>query len=707
MDCCCCGGNDDDYGGLPSDQAGNPPLSPPSHRIQREDDRTDRLRSRTDHQAPIQLSNEATLIWQRGMPADGSSSTAAQILSSETDNPTSSEHHQLQRNVDATLSPQADKDDRRKQQMANIDSVEIEELSTVLSSTQQHLTTRSTIRATDRAETQPRTSFQTISQIEGEERLQTIESVLGDELDAIVMEVDQRVRSGTPSPSLKETTENKGSVTPSPSAKSGTRTTSPSPDSKTQSDRKKGSPISSAPNSSQSKSMSSSLKQAPVQKKSATSPHATRSRPPMLTGEKKGSWPSMVAPISPSKRDSSRTLPPPVVTPSPKSKAMLRASPGRSPKTLEMLRASPNILEAEEGDTLRQTAPGGLSDAPSDLSSEIRDRYSLACRLLKTAMLERESILPPQEKSFLQNLIREEDEYPSEAQLEAVESASQVLLDDSRFDVASVASSSYEHSFDTEREEEQRKLMIASLAKFGGKEYTFRILDADMRTPSVLTPALMEALRGFFPAAVSKENFWLRYCKDRDGGSLATLLFHVRVSRHTLLSVETKDGYVFGAFCSTPWRMNDSWFGSGVSFLWRVKSPRYRKGRKTRDFSHDNEMEIYPFTEHDRKIQYCTRRTMAIGGGVWEHPEASPYPGKPVGIGLTIDGDLMGGETNSCATFANPPLCNRSSQNNEFEVRGLQVWTVTPLHTVVEAERLEMHRLFVERRIGQKDNTVY
>lgn len=351
-----------------------------------------------------------------------------------------------------------------------------------------------------------------------------------------------------------------------------------------------------------------------------------------------------------------------------------------------------------------------LSDIPSDVDPNAKERYLMACRLLKSALFQHEKTLMPTEKQFLQGLIEEED--PTDEHVSAVETASATLLSDPLFQVESVNTSCFEEVVATDRistsddtrvvknrnnrglpalvDDEDDVLTdvdasfltdtetATSVARFEGKDMPFYILGV---TPNfkvgVLSPTLMEALRSFFPQSICEENFWLKFSLQRDGTSLPTLLSKVRTSQHTILGVETTDGYVFGAFCSSPWRVQPSWFGSRNCFLWRLKRPRLRDGAQSvrRNFSNDNEMEVYPCTGKDPLIQYCTRKTIAIGGGDWRHSGGSPYPKEPTGIGFMIDGDLMGGETNSCATFANPRLGQRVSTNNEFDIRALEVWT--------------------------------
>jgi hypothetical protein len=191
----------------------------------------------------------------------------------------------------------------------------------------------------------------------------------------------------------------------------------------------------------------------------------------------------------------------------------------------------------------------------------------------------------------------------------------------------------------------------------------------------------MEALRGFFPCSVADGNFLLKYALKRDGADLPALLVKIQSYKFTVLAVETTDGHVFGAFCSTPWRAQSSWFGSRECFLWRLKNPRWKDDKaQFHNYDHDNEMEVYPHTGNDDMIQYCTGKAIAVGGcAEWrEGEQGSPYRGEPAGIGFLIDGDLLGGETSSCATFANPRLGDRSTQKTEFDIEALEVWAVTP-----------------------------
>jgi hypothetical protein len=314
-------------------------------------------------------------------------------------------------------------------------------------------------------------------------------------------------------------------------------------------------------------------------------------------------------------------------------------------------------------------------------------------------MMQKETTLNAVESDFLHNLVREISKDPLPSQIDAVNQASEVLTSDPLFRVSSsfLKSPDEKSSEASEADDKtvRRKNIVAPYALDETKKYPFRILGTSERKPKVLTPAVMEALRGFLPMHIAEENFWMKFSFHGDDGSLMSLLSTIRTSMHTIITVETTAGFVFGVFCSTPWRIQRSWFGSEESFVWRLKHSRRRRNGETRSHSNDNEMEVYPLTGHDVLVQYVTNKTLAIGGGVWDETETNPFPQEPTGVGFSIDGDLLGGETNSCATFASPRLCGNLTNNTEFEIEYLEVWTLTPCSTIEEAEIVETQKFFV------------
>jgi len=516
-------------------------------------------------------------------------------------------------------------DGPRNRNMATLDSIEIDDLSqNPLRLPESPPVSVASRPGPDSGESQPSKQPESLLKPSMSEEKSTIEGVESDELDAIVMAVEERQRTRTPSPVP------------------GNRVWSP----------------------------------AVVPTMSFEDPILSR------TSSNKGK-----PPVSP-------------IPPSPKRRTLRSPSPaGEHSSPLRSLREAKNMLDASN--YTEESKQESLLDVPSDVDPAVRDRYFAACHILKSSLMDKETVLSVQERSFLHSLVEEED--PSEARANELEAASEVLHSDPLF--ARTGNTQFAlHSIEaaSSNEDDILRTSEAPYAQLNGQDYPFRILGVDERAPpSVLTPMLMEAMRGFIPVSLSEEHFWLKFNLQRDGYDLCAMLSKVRTSRQTILAVETRDGYVFGAFCSSPWRIQRSWYGSGESFLWRLKNSRRESPNVPRSYSQDNEMEVYPFTGHDSCVQLVTSNALAVGGGDYDVvSETSPYADEPMGIGFTIDGDLGGGETSSCATFANPRLCGLpSSKETEFEIESVEVWTLTPCQTVVEAERMEMRRHFVEENV--------
>lgn len=235
----------------------------------------------------------------------------------------------------------------------------------------------------------------------------------------------------------------------------------------------------------------------------------------------------------------------------------------------------------------------------------------------------------------------------------------------------------------------------------GGNAVPFYVLgtsaDDEASTPHVLSPPLMDSLRNFFPYSLTESNFWMKYSLLRDGASYHSLLQKVRGTAFTIIAIETVDGEVFGSFTSHPWRKNWKYFGDGESFLWRM-----RKSRATPCFDvfdqakMESELDVYPWTGENDCIQLCTHDKLAVGGGSRNVDEKKDdVSTTEYGFGLSIEKNLLYGTSTSCATFASPPLSKMHSDGSPFEIVNLEVWAMTPCHTLEEAEKLELGQLFL------------
>lgn len=427
-----------------------------------------------------------------------------------------------------------------------------------------------------------------------------------------------------------------------------------------------------------------------------------------------------------------------------------------------------------------------LSDGPSDVDSITRERYRLACQMLKATIVRKESSLMLIEKEYILGLLEDfearagDESVITEDQVSAVEYAI-LQLEEKGTDLPSPATAAVRpqtntnnttrdpteqrrsdknphtatrkpikslfmerlsnpckpirfgkgngekesYSSDEEGEIQLRKgtfferMEVNSAyddnddddnqggdhsVRFDGwsfpisREYPFAILGTnnvnDME-PRVFTPGMMEGLRGFMPLQLYDQNFWLRFSLSRDGGTLDTLLTTIRASPYTMIGVETDHGEVFGCFTGAPWRIGSKWYGNNEAFLWRLKQRRYTSPQNSRKPNFEREIEVYPCTGDDDLIQFCTSKTMAVGGGDWRI-DSCPYNHIDQGIGFMIDGDLAGGETNSCGTFANPKLARHTTSSSEFTISNLEVWSLTPCTNLKDATERELLILIKE-----------
>jgi len=215
--------------------------------------------------------------------------------------------------------------------------------------------------------------------------------------------------------------------------------------------------------------------------------------------------------------------------------------------------------------------------------------------------------------------------------------------------------------------------------------------------PHVLSPPLMESLSCFLPYSMVEHNWWMKYSLIRDGDSLRNLMQLIRASWRTLIAIETMDGEVFGSFTSMPWRKNSNFFGSGESFLWKLRESRNTVCKSAIDLAAlESEIEVFPWTGENRRIQYFDGERLIIGGGESGENKSE----QESGFGLTIEKDLLTGTTNFCSTFDNPTL---STNNKEkFKIFNLEVWTLTPCLNVEEAEKMEFGRLFLDLHLNKE-----
>lgn len=225
----------------------------------------------------------------------------------------------------------------------------------------------------------------------------------------------------------------------------------------------------------------------------------------------------------------------------------------------------------------------------------------------------------------------------------------------------------------------------------------FKILgtsaDDEASMPHVLSPPLMESLYDFLPFSCSESNFFMKYSLIRDGASFIPMLQQIRGSKHTILAIETTDGEVFGAFTSTAWKNSADYYGSGESFLWRMKHDRRTLCTSVFDQANlESDVDFFPWTGSNYLVQYCSKERLALGGGNSRKVSNG-------GFAVAIESTMLYGTSVQSGTFDNPPLSKVHQDGTPFEIVNMEIWSMTPTNSEAEAERLEMATLFLEEHM--------
>ncbi|CDH54303.1 tld-domain-containing protein [Lichtheimia corymbifera JMRC:FSU:9682] len=175
-----------------------------------------------------------------------------------------------------------------------------------------------------------------------------------------------------------------------------------------------------------------------------------------------------------------------------------------------------------------------------------------------------------------------------------------------------------------------------------------KLTQRDANTMSCLDTRMAETLRLFLPRRLSVAHEWrLLYSMDQHGSSLQTLFYNVQ--KHLgpcLLVIQTTDEEIFGGYLSETLHMESRYYGSGECFLWRM------------DMQSGNPRPlVYRWAGKNDYLIYSDRNYLSLGGG----------DGK---VGLWLNGDLLHGHTEPCATFENEPLADHTT----FECLALEIW---------------------------------
>lgn len=238
-----------------------------------------------------------------------------------------------------------------------------------------------------------------------------------------------------------------------------------------------------------------------------------------------------------------------------------------------------------------------------------------------------------------------------------------------------------------------------------GHLYDFHILGTshydESVLPHVLSPPLMQALQASLPYSQQGESFWLKYSMVRDGASLVTLLRQVRASTNTMLAMETIDGQVFGAYCSSPWNNQPHFYGSGTSsFAWRMIHSRIEMASSVWEQARrETDLEIFP--SQTPLVQLCQPHRLCVGSGTpstaRKVSNGELYNPQDFGFAIALGESLLEVCSSACEAFDSPPLLVNNHGGAPVELVNLEIWALTPFLTEEEARAVEYQRLFLQR----------
>jgi hypothetical protein len=165
--------------------------------------------------------------------------------------------------------------------------------------------------------------------------------------------------------------------------------------------------------------------------------------------------------------------------------------------------------------------------------------------------------------------------------------------------------------------------------------------------PSVLlsTESIKKLVR-HLPARYRFNNWKLLYGTQTHGISLNTFYTQTENKGPTIIVVEDKHKHIFGGFASESWRIEPRFYGTGESFLFKLKSPASSKSK------------AYHWTGKNNNFLCSRRDFIAMGGGNL--------------FGFWLDSDFYNGSSYESDTFGSPPLAG----SEDFIITVVEVWGV-------------------------------
>jgi hypothetical protein len=144
----------------------------------------------------------------------------------------------------------------------------------------------------------------------------------------------------------------------------------------------------------------------------------------------------------------------------------------------------------------------------------------------------------------------------------------------------------------------------------------------------ILTQSHATALMVHLPESLQMQNFKLAYSMLNDGSDVSSFYKKARPHKNSILLIQTTDGTEFGCFTASAWHEESSYYGTGVSLMFRFKHQSA------------DDIDVYKWTGRNTLFQYSTDAKIAIGGG-------------GDGFGIVLEKDFSSCASYSCDTYGN------------------------------------------------------
>ncbi|XP_043946116.1 TLD domain-containing protein 2 isoform X2 [Protopterus annectens] len=160
---------------------------------------------------------------------------------------------------------------------------------------------------------------------------------------------------------------------------------------------------------------------------------------------------------------------------------------------------------------------------------------------------------------------------------------------------------------------------------------------------TVLKETEIQQIAEQLPPRVTGYMWNLAYSTTKHGMSLKTMYRTMApLSAPVLLVIKDTDGQTFGSFSSSPFKVSESFYGTGETFL----------------FTFQPKLKVFKWTGENYYFVKANADSLIIGGGRGH-------------FGLWLDSDLYHGQSYNCETFNNDIL----SKREDFFIKDLEVWT--------------------------------